>query len=93
MLQVHAGARLVSATEASSRPDRRAMETERRSAVAQRLREALVIGDVTDIHALVRVLLAGDLAEVAVGEQMNRLATNFDFGGLHELADSLSSRG
>jgi CheY-like chemotaxis protein len=93
MLQMHAGARLVSAAEESSRPDERILEPERRSVVAQRLREALVIGDVTDIHAFARALLAGDAAEAAVGEQMNRLAANFDFGGLQELADSLSRRG
>ena len=92
MLQVHAGARLVSAT-AESPSDRRSMEPDRRSAVGQRLSEALVIGDVTEIHTLARTLLAGDPAEVAVGEQMTRLATSFDFGGLRELADALGRQG
>jgi CheY-like chemotaxis protein len=93
MLQVHAGARLVSATGESAGGDRRAMDPDRRSAVGQRLSEALVIGDVTDIHALARTLLAGDPAEAAVGEQMTRLATSFVFGGLQELADSLGRQG
>ena len=92
MLQVHAGARLVSATGESGSTDRRTMNAGRSSAVGQRLSEALVIGDVTDIHELARTLIAGDAAEAAVGEHMARLATSFDFGGLQELADSLARR-
>jgi hypothetical protein len=83
---------LVSAAE-SGGGDRRSMDRERRAAVGQRLSDALVIGDVTDIQALARTLLAGDSAEAAVGEQMTRLATGFDFPGLQELADSLGRQG
>ena len=92
MLQVHAGARLVSAAEESAGGDRQTLDDDRRSAVGQRLSDALVIGDVTDIHALARTLLAGDPAEAALGEQMTRLATGFDFVALQELADSLGRR-
>jgi PAS domain S-box-containing protein len=90
MLQRHTAARLVSAGEASNGGPR-AMDVDKRSAVAERLREAVGIGDVTDIHALARTLLAGDDAEAAVGEQITRLATSFDFGGLEALARTLES--
>ena len=93
MLQVHVGARLVSAADESGTGHRRPLDADRRAAVAARLSDALAIGDVTDIHALARMLLAGDPAEAAVGERMTRLATGFDFGGLQELADSLGRRG
>jgi hypothetical protein len=33
--------------------------------------------------------MAGSMAEAVVGERINRLAMNFDFDGLGELADSL----
>jgi CheY-like chemotaxis protein len=91
MLQRHAGAKLVSAAGISNGGGPRPLDAETRSAVAERLREAAGIGDVTGIHALARTLLAGNAAEAAVGEQITRLASNFDFGGLEALARSLES--
>jgi hypothetical protein len=60
-----------------------------RTDVATRLRNAVGLGDVTDIHALADALLRGSPDEAAVGERINRLVLEFDFAGLTELADSL----
>jgi hypothetical protein len=49
------------------------------------------VGDVSDIQELVKHLLQGDPAEIAVGERINRLAMNFDFEGLGELAELLAT--
>ena len=59
--------------------------------IAGRLRSAVALGDVSDIQELAQELMEGDGAEVAVGERINRLAMNFDFDGLGELADSLAT--
>ena len=49
------------------------------------------MGDVSDIQELAQQLMRGDTAEAAVGERINRLAMNFDFAGLSQLADSLGT--
>jgi hypothetical protein len=36
--------------------------------------------------------MEGEAAEAAFGERITRLAMNFDFAGLSELADSLTVR-
>jgi hypothetical protein len=63
---------------------------DRRADVAMRLKDAVALGDVTAIHELARHLMKGDPSEAAVGERISRLAANFDFSGLGELADSLT---
>ena len=45
----------------------------------------------SDIQELARHLMKGDTAETAVGERISRLAIEFDFDGLSELADSLAT--
>jgi hypothetical protein len=65
------------------------LDDNRRLEVATRLRDAVGLGDVTDIHQLADHLMRGNAAEIAVGERINRLATDFDFAALSELADSL----
>ena len=57
----------------------------------RRLRNAIALGDVSDIQDLAQELIAGGGAEAAMGERINRLAMNFDFGGLSQLADSLAA--
>jgi PAS domain S-box-containing protein len=91
LLQTHLGVRFVSGSDQPAARDPRAIDLDRRIEVATRLRNAVALGDVTGIQELARHLMAGDAAEVAVGERINRLAMNFDFGGLGELADSLAT--
>jgi PAS domain S-box-containing protein len=90
MLQTHLGVRLVGGDRAAP-GEARPIDAGRRVEVALRLRSAVALGDVSDIQALARHLMKGDAAEAGVGERINRLATNFDFDGLSELADSLAT--
>jgi hypothetical protein len=60
--------------------------------VATRLRNALAIGDVSEIQAIARDLMRGNGAEAALGADISRMATSFDFGGLGELADVLAAQ-
>jgi hypothetical protein len=64
---------------------------DRRSDIGGRLRSAISLGDVGAVQELARHLMNGTAAEVAVGERINRLMTNFDFDGLSELVESLES--
>jgi PAS domain S-box-containing protein len=89
MLQTHLGVRFVSGSDQASARESRAIDVERRIEVATRLRNAIALGDVSDIQDLARDLMQGDVPEATVGERINRLAMNFDFTGLGELADSL----
>ena len=91
MLQTHLGVRFVSGSDHPSPRDAAPIDVDRRVEVAARLRNAVALGDVSDIQELARQLMAGDPAEAAVGERINRLAINFDFDGLSELADSLAT--
>ena len=90
MLQTHLGVRFVSESGDMSEADARMLDAARRVEVATRLRQAVGLGDVGEIHQLAQHLLAGDTAEAAVGERISKLAMSFDFGGLSELADSLA---
>jgi two-component system sensor histidine kinase/response regulator len=89
MLQTHLGVKFVSEGDHRSSRDQGPTDADRLEAIANRLRNAVALGDIRDIHDLARDLLAGGVAEVAVGRQINRLAMNFDFDGLGRLADSL----
>jgi PAS domain S-box-containing protein len=91
MLQTHLGVRFVSAGDDPSRRDTALTDVGRRLEIGTRLRNAVALGDVSDIQQLAQHLMQGDVAEVAVGERINRLAINFDFDGLSALADSLAT--
>ncbi len=91
LLQRHLGARFVSAGDRSPAGEERVADADRREQIAARLRDAIAVGDVTEIQALARRLMAGDTGEAAVGERIGRLAVNFDFEGLGRLADSLGA--
>jgi hypothetical protein len=90
MLQRHLGARFVSGSDRPAVPDARLSAVERRGELGARLRTAIALGDVSDIHELARALMRGSAAEAAMGEQISRLAAAFDFDGLRQLADSLA---
>jgi CheY-like chemotaxis protein len=90
MLQTHLGVRFVGDRDRPAAESRVPLDAARRTEVAARLRQAVALGDVGDIQALARHLMAGDPAEAGVGERINRLAMSFDFDALAELADSLA---
>ena len=89
MLQTHLGVQFVGASDDPSQRDTALTDVDRRVEIGTRLRNAVAIGDVSDIQELAQHLMQGDIAAVAVGERIHRLAINFDFDGLSELADSL----
>jgi CheY-like chemotaxis protein len=88
LLQNHLAVRFVSGSDLQSGSEPK-LSDDRRAEVATRLRNAVALGDVSDIKDLARHLMTGDTAEASLGERINRLSTNFDFDGLNELADSL----
>jgi PAS domain S-box-containing protein len=92
MLQTHLGVRFVSQAEHVPAGDARPIDADRRAEVAARLRSAVALGDIGEIQDLARQLMEGEAAEAAFGERITRLAMNFDFAGLSELADSLTVR-
>jgi CheY-like chemotaxis protein/anti-sigma regulatory factor (Ser/Thr protein kinase) len=90
-LQTHLNVRFVSASAAESVQPLVALTVgPQHKNVANRLRESVAIGDVTDLHALAQELVAGDAREAALGQRVGRLLSDFDFDGLRELAASLS---
>jgi PAS domain S-box-containing protein len=91
ILQTHLGVRFISGSELQPPGDQRVTDVDRRAEIAARLREAVALGDVSEIQALAQDLIAGDVASAAVGERISRLAMKFDFDGLGKLADSLGA--
>jgi PAS domain S-box-containing protein len=92
MLQRHLGVRFERAPDRPGAREAPLPASDRRGQIAARLREAIAVGDVTEIQALAGRLAAGDGGEPAVGERISRLAMDFDFEGLGRLADSLEPR-
>jgi PAS domain S-box-containing protein len=90
MLQTHLGVKFVSDSSQAPASEPPPIHADRRLEVATRLRNAVALGDVGEIQDLARHLMQGEAAEAAFGERITRLATNFDFAGLSELADSLT---
>ena len=92
VLQTHLGLRFVSSVgQTIALHELDFTDSERRLGIATRLRHAVALGDVGEIHGLAQELMQGSVAEVAVGQRINRLVMDFDFHGLHELADSLAN--
>ena len=90
MLQTHLGLRLVGAGASSpGTADAGGGEAVASHELADRLRNAVALGDIGAIQALATQLMQGRPAERALGERMTRLVTSFDFDGLGGLADSL----
>jgi len=91
MLRLHLGVHFVGGdAPASTAPG---LDVGRRVDVADRLRTAVAVGDVTDIHGLAEMLLRGSPAEAALGERISRLVVEFDFTELAKLGDSLAGSG
>jgi hypothetical protein len=91
MLQKHLGARFVSTSEHMPTGVAALPNIERRGEIAGRLRNAITVGDIGDIHELAQELIASHGAEAAVGERISRLATHFDFDSLEEIVKTLTA--
>jgi CheY-like chemotaxis protein len=89
-LQTHLGARFVhgGGTEVEAEPPDFS-KTPRRAEIAVRLRQAITIGDVTDLEGLAQELVDGEAEEAILGHQIARLVSSFDFDGLRDLASTL----
>jgi two-component system cell cycle response regulator DivK len=61
----------------------------RHASLAPRLREAIAIGAVSDLHELAGTLASGDERDAALGRRIEALAANFDFDGIRDLANAL----
>jgi CheY-like chemotaxis protein len=93
LLRTHTGARFVDGGAPPEAVSFDQIGAQRRQSAAARLRQALVVGDVTDLEQLSRELGAGTAAEAALGRTIAAMATDFDFEGLGRLAASLTPEG
>jgi CheY-like chemotaxis protein len=59
--------------------------------VAHRLREAIEAGDVTELQAIAEELQARSDMGARYGEEIQRLAAEFDFDGIGDLADKIGT--
>jgi CheY-like chemotaxis protein len=90
-LQTHLGVRFVWGAERyDSAAEMDLSGAPRRLEIATRLRDAVTIGDVTDLEGLAQELVGGDATEAALGHRIARLVASFDFDGLRALAGSLA---
>jgi CheY-like chemotaxis protein len=90
-LQTHLGLQFVWAPEDASTEERAIGVTPRHAALATRLRDAVSIGAIGDLHAIANELTSGDDIDAALGRRLARLAADFDFTGVAALANSLSA--
>ena len=92
-LAAHLGVQFVAHEEPPPVPaaEPHVADAARRGAIAARVREAATVGAVSDLERLAQELAGGDAGEAALGQRIARLAANFEFGGLYELAESLAA--
>jgi PAS domain S-box-containing protein len=88
-LQTHLGVRFVTDDDHTTTAELHLADTGRRAGIASRLRGAMALGDVGEIQALARDLMAGQGPEAAIGQRISRLVNDFDFNGLSDLAAAL----
>ena len=91
-LQTHLGAAFVWGADDVAEPEPAIGAGPRHAALASRLRDAVAIGAVTDLHAIAGELAAGDETDAALGRRLARLAADFDFAAVSELAASLGAK-
>jgi response regulator RpfG family c-di-GMP phosphodiesterase len=91
-LQTHLGVTFVGriADAAASHVEPDVPHAAPRPEIGRRLHAAAAIGDVTALEALAQQLVGEDRSSAALGQRISRLAANFDFDGLRDLASSLS---
>jgi CheY-like chemotaxis protein len=92
LLRLHLGMRFIGGMPQAA-GDMPGLDVARRADVAGRLRTAVAVGDVSEIHVIAGSLMRGGPAEAALGERINRLVVEFDFTQLTELAESLAASG
>jgi CheY-like chemotaxis protein len=63
----------------------------RHAKLADRLRDAVAIGAVSDLHALADSLTTSNEVDAALGRRITTLASNFDFDGIRDLAHALDA--
>jgi CheY-like chemotaxis protein len=90
MLQTHVGVRFVSGGAAAPATGG-TIDRSRCVDIAASLRAAISIGDVREVQDLARRLASCSPAEAHLGERIARLAAEFQFDRLGELADSLET--
>jgi PAS domain S-box-containing protein len=93
-LQSHLKVRFLTGAEpsppATATADAAGLDAARRQVIADRIRTAIAIGDVTDLQRLGQELGGALTAEKDLGTRIVRLAGSFDFEALGALADALS---
>src|SRR5687768_8390697 len=89
-LQTHLGLRFEWAPEDIAVEEATIGTTPRHVTLAARLRDAVSIGAIGDLHAIANELASGDEVDAAIGRRLGRLAAEFDFAGVAALADSLA---
>jgi CheY-like chemotaxis protein len=89
-LQTHLGVQFIRGSEPGMAGEPELSDAPRRVEIAGRLRDAVVIGDVTELEGLAQELVGGDAGEAALGHRIARLIADFDFDGLGNLAKSLT---
>jgi hypothetical protein len=89
-LQTHLGIQFVARPEGPTQPEPD-LSLPRRQAIADRIRSAAALGDVTAVETLVTELALRD-DEAPLSRRIGHLATSFDFDELLALAETLSGR-
>jgi PAS domain S-box-containing protein len=89
-LQTHLGVEFVSGHESAEPDEVRLDDPVRDATLAAKLRDAVAIGAVSDLEAMADQLARGTRSEAALGQRLARLAANFDFDGVRDLAASLA---
>jgi PAS domain S-box-containing protein len=90
VLQAHVGVRFVRGDESTDAGDMYLPSSARDVRLAARLHDAVAIGALSDLEAISEELGKGSAAEVALGQRLARLVSNFDFDGVRELAAVLA---
>jgi CheY-like chemotaxis protein len=91
LIRRHLGVRFVSSSEAEVAGAPVVGTGRARLDIAVRLREAIDLGDITELEALAQELIGGDAAEAALGRRIGALLEAFDFEALRAVAASLGT--
>jgi PAS domain S-box-containing protein len=91
-LQLHLGVHFAAAPAADAPVAALALPAgPARTGIADRLRAATAIGDVTDLQNLAQDLVGGDPEQSLLGQRIAQLVSDFDFDALRDVAATLSA--